>query len=155
MARSPKVFLSSVFDPGLHEPVRAACAGIIWDPREVRQDNPQRGLYWLAKDLFDPNIQDAMEPEAQALYVIRNSLEHRYLKVHEMLVPLLKNEGTLDIWTDRLAHSVRRDDFEKKTLHLLRLARAAIIYLSLGMHGEENRRRKNNPSKIAPIPLDP
>gem|GEM_PF-6105865 len=72
-----------------------------------------------------------------------------------MLVPLLKNEGTLDIWTDRLAHSVRRDDFEKKTLHLLRLARAAIIYLSLGMHGEENRRRKNNPSKIAPIPLDP
>jgi hypothetical protein len=27
-----------------------------------------------------------MEPDARALYVIRNCLEHRYLKVYEMLI---------------------------------------------------------------------
>jgi len=52
VARSPKVFLSSVFDPGFHEPVRAACAGIIWDPREVRRDNPQRTIEDICRDLI-------------------------------------------------------------------------------------------------------
>jgi hypothetical protein len=117
------------------------------------QNLPLRGLYWLTKDFFDADIQDVMEPEAQALYVIRNSLEHRYLKVHEILVPRPKKESILDIWTDRLAYSVQRNDFEKKTLHLFKLARAAIIYLSLGMHREENRRGKGDPSKTAPMPL--
>jgi hypothetical protein len=118
------------------------------------QNLPLRGLYWLTKDFFDADIQDVMEPEAQALYVIRNSLEHRYLKVHEMLVPRPKEESILNMWTDRLAYSVQRNDFERKTLHLFKLARAAIIYLSLGMHREESRRGKGDPSKIAPMPLD-
>jgi hypothetical protein len=113
-----------------------------------------RGLYWLAKDLFDPSIQDAMDPEARALLTIRNSLEHRYLKVHEILPPRSDNESILEMWTDRLAHSVQRSDFEAKTLHLFKLARAAIIYLSIGLHREEKKRGKRDPSKIAPMPLD-
>lgn len=39
-ASKPRVFLSSVFDAGLHEPVRATCPGLIWDPREERKINP-------------------------------------------------------------------------------------------------------------------
>jgi len=35
---------------------------------------PLRGLFWLSKDIFDENLQDVMEPEAQALYVIRKPL---------------------------------------------------------------------------------
>jgi hypothetical protein len=95
-----------------------------------------------------------MEPEAQALHAIRNSLEHRYLKVHDILAPRAKSVGRPDIWTDRLAYSVQREDFERKTLRLFKLARAAIIYISLGMHREEKRRRKVDPSKIMPMPLD-
>jgi hypothetical protein len=105
-------------------------------------------------DFFDPKIQDVIEPEAQALYLIRNALEHRYLKVHEILPPRAKSGGRADRWTDRLAYSVQREDFERKTLHLLKLVRAAITYLSLGMHREERQRRKGDTSKIMPMPLD-
>src|SRR5262249_20765766 len=44
-------------------------------PRTVRKEFassrnwPLRGLYWLSKDLFDPELQAVMEPEAQELYV--------------------------------------------------------------------------------------
>jgi hypothetical protein len=124
-------------------------------PELVQLDNlPLRGLYWLTKDFFDPKLQDVIEPEAQALYAIRNSLEHRYLTVHEILPTRAKSGKRPDLWTDRLAYSVQREDFERKTLHLFRLVRAAIIYLSLGMHREEKRRRKGDTSKIMPMPLD-
>ena len=32
---------------------------------------PFRGLYWLSKDLFTPEFQDVMEPDARELYAIR------------------------------------------------------------------------------------
>jgi hypothetical protein len=125
-------------------------------PELVRLSNlPLRGLYWVAKDFVEPDLRDVMEPDAQALYSIRNALEHRYLKVHEMLVPHPTIEGLPDIWTDRLAYSIQREDFQRKTLHLFRLARAAIIYLSLGMHRQEQQRPKGDHTKIAPMPLDP
>jgi hypothetical protein len=103
---------------------------------------PLRGLYWLSKDLFDPDLQDVMEPDAQALYTIRNRLEHSYLKIHEILLPHPDRERFADAWTDRLAYSVGRDDFGSKTLHVFRLARAGLIYLALGMHREEKKRAK-------------
>ena len=54
-------------------------------PELDRSENwPLRGLYWLAKDLFDKDFHDVTEPDAQALYAVRNQLEHRYLKVHEI-----------------------------------------------------------------------
>ncbi len=118
------------------------------------QNLPLHGLFWLAKDFFDLDIQEVMEPDAQALWEIRNCLEHRYLKVHEMLIQRPAVGGGPDIWSDRLAYSVQRNEFERKTLHLFKLARAAIIYLSLGMHREEKRRRKGNIAKIATMPLD-
>jgi hypothetical protein len=120
----------------------------IWyDPktREVRRELATsrnwafRGLYWLSKDLFDPDFQDIMEPEAQELYKIRNRIEHSYFKVHEMLVPS-KTGTLLDTWTDTLAYSVQREQFQENALHVFRLARAGLIYLSLGMHEEERRR---------------
>jgi LA2681-like HEPN len=117
---------------------------------------PLRGLFWLSKDLFDEKLQDVMEPEAQALYVIRNQLEHSYLKVHEILLPRAVREKLDKAWLDRLAHSVQREDFEGKTLHVFRLARAGLIYLSLGMHAEERRRAATQPKGLlAPMNLPP
>jgi hypothetical protein len=111
-----------------------------------------RGLFWLSKDLFDPELQDSAEPDAQELYVIRNCLEHSYLKVHEMLIgPLVAD----DPFRDRLAYSVQREAFIAKTLLVLRRARAALIYLSPGMHHEEKRRsRDKNAGFVAPMHLD-
>jgi hypothetical protein len=108
-----------------------------------RSENwPLRGLYWLAKDLFDKDFYDVTEPDAQALYAIRNQLEHRYLKVHEIYSPSANPTAADKVWIDDLAYSIQREDFEAKTLRGLRHARAGLVYLSLAMHREERRRAK-------------
>jgi hypothetical protein len=111
--------------------------------------------YGLAVDLVEKDFEDVMEPDAEALYKIRNHLEHKYLKVQEILIPRTPDTKSSSLWVDRLAYSVQREVFEAKTLRLLRLARAALIYSSLGMHCEEIRRRKNKGKTMtAPMILD-
>jgi hypothetical protein len=54
-----------------------------------------------------------------------------------------------------LAYSVSRADLEAKALRLLRIARASLIYLSLGIHTEERSRAARDGAKlVAPVPLD-
>jgi hypothetical protein len=108
--------------------------GVIRDELVKMQNWPLRGLFWLAKDLFDPDLQDSAEPEAQELYVIRNCLEHSYLKVHEILP---SRADTRDPFRDRLAHSVQREAFIKKTLLVLRRARGADLSLPWHAPGGE------------------
>lgn len=111
----------------------------------LHRNAPLRGLFWLSKDLFDPGLQDVMEPDARALYAIRNHLEHSYLKVHEILIPRSKEYDIESPWRDRLAYSIGRMDFEAKALKVFRLARASLIYLALAMHREERRRAMDRP----------
>ncbi len=113
---------------------------------EQSENWPLRGLFSLSKDLFDETAQDVMEPEARSLYLMRNKLEHSYLKIHEILVPRPPGNVLSDFWTDRLAYPVQREAFEAMTLHVFKLARAALIYLSLGMHREEQKRDRANPN---------
>jgi hypothetical protein len=113
-----------------------------------------RALYWLGKDLFDPALRDVMEPEARALYAIRNHLEHSYLKVHELTVPSGQETDEDDAWADRLAYSVQREDFAAKTIHVLKRARAGLIYLSFGMHREEIRRRDGKDEAPRSVPME-
>ncbi len=56
---------------------------------ESRENWPLRGLFWMAKDLYDatPGFRDAMEPEAREIDITRNHAEHKYLKVHDDLWP--------------------------------------------------------------------
>lgn len=146
-------------------PARRVYFKTIWyekcDPaRAVRQEFlqsknlPFRALYWLAKDLFDPMLQDTMEPDAKELYTIRNHLEHSYLRVHEIL--MRKQAGAPpDPWADRLAYSVARSELNAKTIQLYRLARAGLIYLALGMHQEEATRDRGAPKGLKmPMILD-
>jgi len=114
----------------------------ILRPEFERFENwPMRGLYWLAKDLFEPAFRDVMQPDAQALYLIRNRLEHSYLKIHEMILPRPKRGRPADrFWTDHLALSIEREEFRDKTMRVFKLTRAALMYLSLGMHREERAR---------------
>ena len=109
---------------------------------EQSENWPLRGLFWLSKDLFDENVRAVTEPDAQELNAIRNHLEHRYFKVHEIIVPQRPPNAPPDIFYDRPAYSVQRERFEEKAVRLLKLARAALIYLPLAMHREEERRAK-------------
>ena len=121
---------------------------------------PFRGLFWLSKDLYDDKFATEMEPDAKALSEIRNHLEHKYLKVHEILAPkhtsdFSEEDNWIDrLWEDQLAYSISRQDFENKTLRLLKLARAALIYLCLGMRSEEQfRQKEEEPTGILPVTL--
>jgi tetratricopeptide (TPR) repeat protein len=124
---------------------------------EKSENWPLRGLYWLSKDLFKDGCRDSTEPEARDLYELRRHLEHRYLKVHEMLRPSHEASAPgVDPFFDNLAYALSRTDLERRSLRLMKRARAALIYLTLGMHREEERRReKRESSAICSIQLTP
>jgi tetratricopeptide (TPR) repeat protein len=101
---------------------------------------PLRGLYWLSKDIVDENFRKTTEPSASELYEIRNQLEHKYLKVHRESIGVARTKDGAIGRTDDLAYSILDHDLAIKSLRILKLARAALIYLSLGMHREEQMR---------------
>jgi len=122
-----------------------------------RANLPLRGLFWLSKDLYEdqPGFREAMEPDARDLAEIRNHLEHKYLKVHNepwMEFPGPQNRIARAL-SDTLAHSLRRADLETKTLRLMNMTRAAMIYLSLAIHVEEQRRAAQRPQNKYVLPM--
>ncbi len=113
---------------------------------------PFRGLYWLSKDLFEQGtyFMDAIEPDAQKIATIRNYIEHRYLTLHQMDLSDIINAEVKDV-----TYPVYFQDFTDKTLRLLKLARSALIYLSLGVNIEEKKKHNSYSSKvIGQMPLD-
>lgn len=99
-------------------------------------------LYWLAKDFSEKENDEVAEPEARGLSNIRNYLEHKYLRITVDKPPTNP--------PDDLALMVSRHQFEAKTMHLLALARSVLIYLSIGVKFEEERRG----SSLTGLPLE-
>ena len=99
-------------------------------------------LYWLAKDFFEKANDEVAEPQARGLSDIRNHIEHKYLRVTVAESPAVP--------PDDLALMVPRQQFEGKAIHLLKLARSALIYLAIGVGLEERRREPGR----AGMPLD-
>jgi tetratricopeptide (TPR) repeat protein len=99
---------------------------------------PLRGLFWLAKDVFEDAFKQVTEPDAEALYDLRNHLEHKFVLVHDDFCRAVSPSpappappGLFDLSFDSLA---------RRTLRQLKLARAALIYLTLAVHAEERRK---------------
>jgi hypothetical protein len=105
-------------------------------------------LYWLARDFFEKANDEVAEPQARGLSDIRNYVEHKYLRVtaaESAAVP-----------RDDLALMVSREQFEAKAMHLLKLARSALIYLAIGVRFEEQRREPSRTGiLLEEIPLPP
>jgi len=122
-----------------------------------KENWPLRGLFWLSKDLLScPDYIKAIDPDAREMAKIRNHLEHKYLKMHDTLWrgPSSDNNFGFNL-KDSLAFSMYREDFELKTLKLIKLARAALIYLSLAVHVEEHKRtQEKEAGKVLPIQLE-
>ena len=112
---------------------------------------PLRGVFWLSKDIFEDDFQEVTEPDARSLYELRNHLEHKFVSVHDPFLRSIspyftesKKQGIFDLSvTDLIA----------KTLRQLKLARATITYLSLGIHAEERRRTHENGSDELSVPM--
>lgn len=154
-------FLNDYLDLGI--PQRRVSFRGLWyrqgsSKKSLREDlgDPMnqglKALFWLSKDLYveSSEFADAIEPEAREIAAIRNHLEHKYLKLHEYGPPQLTSIGF-----ETLAYSLSREDFERKALRLLQLARAALIYLVHAIYAEETRR--NPPGSegfVGPMVLD-
>ena len=123
---------------------------------------PLRGLFWLSRDLYDPTpgFRDHTEPDARALNELRNKLEHGFVSVHGM-----DWSGPFaDMWhpgadlfgSDPNLYAIARGDLAAKALRILKLARAALIYLALAMHMEERRRAgdREDDGLVMPMELD-
>lgn len=124
------------------------------------QNLPLRGLFWLSMDLYetDEGFRDSVEPDAEAIQEVRNCLEHRYLRVHDDFWSADNDSENpiVSAFIDRLEYPMRRSDFAVRALRMLQLSRSALIYLCLGIHREERRRRKErDPNQpIGTLPLD-
>lgn len=134
----------------LNVPERSVYFHSIWyeeqkgkQPRVVRpifessENLPLRGLFWLSKDLFDSSMQAVASPVAKQLKSLRNHLEHKFVKVVAVDVEV-ENEN--ELFEDHLSHKISRDDLVEKSEHIMRLSRSALIYLSMAMHVEEQRK---------------
>tara|TARA_R100001480_G_scaffold136521_1_gene133635 strand:- start:11895 stop:13424 length:1530 start_codon:yes stop_codon:yes gene_type:complete len=120
---------------------------------EERENWPLRGLFWLAKDFYDEDFKSSTEPDAAQIAIIRNHLEHKYLKVHsDTTCVTSEHYEESDDW----AYQISRGEFQVKTFKLLQLSRAALIYLSAAIHREENIRANLRGDKITKhMPLYP
>lgn len=97
---------------------------------------PLRGLFWLSKDIFEDEFRQVTEPDARALYELRNHLEHKFVSVRDdSFMPLSLDEPVVPG-----VFPINASDLAARTLRQLKLARAALIYLAMGVFAEERRR---------------
>jgi tetratricopeptide (TPR) repeat protein len=117
-----------------------------------------RGLFLLSKEIlfYHPDkttenniIQDltlSLDPSAKEINLLRNYLEHDYVKVHEDFFNL-DNE---DMFKDKISYSIKEEKLIDYSLRLLKLCREALIYLSLGVHIEEIKKEAKSKGKMIP-----
>ncbi len=109
-----------------------------------------RALYWVSKDLFynDKQYKTVLEPDASEIVKMRNYIEHKSFKVYEQD---FLNEIAPNMLSDKISYSVSSEELYMKTLKVLKTAREAIIYLSLGIRWEE--REKGSGGDVPSIEL--
>ena len=132
------LFVNDYFDVGMSP--RDVTFRKVWQKKNsvtlradfVERPNwPLRGLYSVSKDLFDSAFNDVADPDATSLAKLRNHLEHRFVSFQSLAVA--EDTGA--------HHFVEIGIFERRALRLLKMAREALVYLSLAMHHEEALRR--------------
>jgi hypothetical protein len=105
-------------------------------------------LYSLAKDLFDTANDKLAESPALRLKDVKDCIEQKYLRVTTVSSPTIP--------PDDLALTIPREEFETLAMRALKLARCSIVYLTIAVRLEEQRReniRTNTPiEELPPIP---
>ncbi|MFG0670870.1 LA2681 family HEPN domain-containing protein [Pseudomonas sp. xss_1] len=121
---------------------------VVRDEFVSTRNLPLRALYWVSQDIYSKELTDVARPDAQALDELRNHLEHKYAKIVDSCHWIGERFG---LWSDHLAFVVDRDDLYAKSLLMLKLSRAALIYLCLAMHFEESQQKPEGPIGELPV----
>ncbi len=130
------VFINAYFALG-HNPksTRTSFRNIWFDGKKgaLHRNLPEgnwrlRGLYAISLDLYDPHFKETSSPLALTAHDARNAAEHRFLSVHEFLGP---------IDPDECLERVTIHELDELAMQGLKLARAAMMGLSLAVHHHE------------------
>ena len=153
-------FLEHYFDLGIKE--RDINFRSIWQDSASRGKkkyqykntlNPNQNfalssLYWISKDFFE-KFEDSPNPELERIRNIRNSLEHKYVKITDDFF-----EDQVEVCGDGLALYVSDRELYDTTFMLLKILREAIINLSLCVNIAEKPKKEAIKDKaIIPIHL--
>lgn len=121
----------------------------------AEKNRPLKALHWIKKDLYGNAISDYKEhidPILHKTYNIRQSMEHRYLKVLDSAFV----EKTEESENDLLAEVITYDEFYDLAINLLRTCREAIILLCMSVNVEEKKKLQQlDGEKIPPLSLFP
>jgi len=104
------------------------------NPRLMDSQNwALRGLFWLSKDLLTKESEYSSQilPESSQLVAIRNFIEHKSFMIIDM--------GESRRVHDEMTFQITREDLIDKTLVLMKMARAAMMYLSFAIQIEEKK----------------
>jgi tetratricopeptide (TPR) repeat protein len=109
-------------------------------PKLLQSANwPLRGLFWLSKDLFEhnPDFKEGLEADARQLYALRNHIEHNFLMIQDDALYASSGKSGLRVTDEASVYVIGRSDFAGRTLRILKMVRAALIYLSLSVHSSD------------------
>jgi len=94
-------------------------------------------LYWVLCDFFE-KYGEAEMPSEKNLIVLRNALEHKFVKVHEY-----GWNRKLQLESDSFYH-VTENELKKHIFRLLQISREALMYLVYAIGIEESKKEKSD-----------
>jgi len=102
-----------------------------------------KAIEWLEKDINEDRYQKYLDPDTKLLRMIRNKLEHGYIKITDMgdFEGVIKEKNGIN---DNLAYHISRDKFNDKSVKLIKIVRSLILYLLFTINIEE---KLDEPSK--------
>ena len=92
-----------------------------------------RALYWLQKDLVEDEKSNITNPNSIKLFKMRNDMEHNALRTIKKFKRINKKS--------KFTMFVLEEEIEDKTYKLLKLLREAIIYLTVAVKEDIERRK--------------
>lgn len=128
-------FINDFWKLGLSERKADACH--VCKAQNYPKDNIMlMSLYWVLCEFYE-RYGDAETEFEKNLALLRNAIEHKFVKVHEY-----SWERKLQMESDSFYH-VSEDDLKQYTIRLLELAREALMYLVYAIGIDERKKDKS------------
>ena len=122
------------------------------DPFQDCDNWPLNALFWIKKDFhhsISERDEDSVVTVAHELQTVRQMVEHDYMKVfHDDIVSSPPDSRVLE---DSVYDAIGKKGLRKAALEMLRMSRAALIYISLAVHHEERKKREQLDGEAFPV----
>lgn len=122
------------------------------EPFQDSDNWPLNALFWIKKDFhhsISERDEDSVVTVAHELRSLRRMAEHDYMKVfHDDIVSSPPDQRVIE---DSLYEAIGKNELQDATLEMLKLARAALIYISLAIHHEERKKREELDRETLPV----